>query len=222
MKKSDLRKQLSRLGFPLMEVTEEADANLTLAEVVRSQDPRLWEGFPLVLAFSAGMGMFDFDKTRGRLTSDGERRNFDLLLVMSLALYKALDVEFSWAHSLLEAVTGGAQKHFDLFLRALKNEGDLEVGGRRMSGQRLKVTFHHYFRRERADLKGLLSVREGFELEYALSAVFSPKQKELFLKKLKNEKLTKTEREYFSRVVKKKVLALANTELHHLARKLLG
>jgi hypothetical protein len=58
-------------------------------------------------------------------------------------------------------------------------------------------------------------------LEYSLSQVFSPKQKELFLKKLKREKLTKTEKEYFSRAVKKKVLALANPELHRLSQKLL-
>jgi hypothetical protein len=64
-------------------------------------------------------------------------------------------------------------------------------------------------------------VKEEFGLEYSLSQVFSPKQKELFLKKLKGEVLTKTEKEYFSRAVKKKVQALANADLHRLARKLL-
>ncbi len=53
-----------------------------------------------------------------------------------------------------------------------------------------------------------------------MSQVFSKKQKELFLKKLKGEKLAKTEREYYSRVVKKKVLALANSDLHKLAARL--
>jgi hypothetical protein len=54
-----------------------------------------------------------------------------------------------------------------------------------------------------------------------MSQVFSPKQKELFFKKLKGEKLTKTEKEYYSRAVKKKVLALANDELHRMARQML-
>jgi hypothetical protein len=40
------------------------------------------------------------------------------------------------------------------------------------------------------------------------------------MKKLKGEKMTKTEREYFSRSVKKKVLALANPDLHKLATRL--
>lgn len=68
----------------------------------------------------------------------------------------------------------------------------------------------------------LLLAKQELGLEYALSQVFSPKQKDLFLKKLKGEKLTKTEKEYFSRIVKKKALALSNPELHLLAQKLLG
>ena len=97
----------------------------------------------------------------------------------------------------------------------------LTVAGREMSAQRLKTTFRNYFRQNQSSLNELLSVKEELGVEYALSQVFSPKQKELFLKKLKSEKLTKTEKEYFSRCVKKKALALANPELHRLARKLL-
>ena len=52
-------------------------------------------------------------------------------------------------------------------------------------------------------------------------ALALPKQKELFLKKLRGEKLTRTEIEYFSRIVKKKALALAHPELHKLAHILL-
>jgi hypothetical protein len=60
-----------------------------------------------------------------------------------------------------------------------------------------------------------------FSFEYALSQIFSPKQKELFKKKLDGLPLTKTEQEYYSRTVKKKVVALANSELHSLSRSLL-
>jgi hypothetical protein len=58
-------------------------------------------------------------------------------------------------------------------------------------------------------------------LAFALSQMFSPKQKELFKKRLEGLPLTKTEQEYYPRSVKKKVVALANAELHGLARKLL-
>ena len=59
-------------------------------------------------------------------------------------------------------------------------------------------------------------------LEYALSQVCSPKQKELFKKRLEGLPLTKTEKEFYSRAVKTKVVAFANDELHSLSKKLLG
>ncbi len=58
-------------------------------------------------------------------------------------------------------------------------------------------------------------------LDRHMDEIFSTKQKELFLKKINGKKLTKTEKEYFSRVVKKKVLAMANSDLHQMSKKLL-
>jgi hypothetical protein len=58
-------------------------------------------------------------------------------------------------------------------------------------------------------------------LDRHMDEIFSTKQKELFLKKINGKKLSKTEREYFSRVVKKKVLAMANSDLHQMSKKLL-
>ncbi|MFO7599926.1 MAG: hypothetical protein R6X27_08975, partial [Candidatus Desulfacyla sp.] len=53
-----------------------------------------------------------------------------------------------------------------------------------------------------------------------LRLLFSAKQEELILKKLNGEPLTKTEREYYSRVVKKKLKALADKNLQELASRL--
>jgi hypothetical protein len=62
---------------------------------------------------------------------------------------------------------------------------------------------------------------DNADLEFALSQIFSKSQKELVRKRLMGDKLTKTEREYYSRVVKKKLFALANLSLHRLANKLI-
>jgi len=70
-------------------------------------------------------------------------------------------------------------------------------------------------------IEGLREKLDEYSLEYSLSQVFSPKQKELFKKKLEGKPFTKTDQEYYSRTVKKKVVALANSELNALARKLL-
>jgi hypothetical protein len=50
-----------------------------------------------------------------------------------------------------------------------------------------------------------------------LDLLFSEKQKELVFKKLRGQHLTKTEREYYSRVVKKKLAAIADGEMQELA-----
>jgi len=59
--------------------------------------------------------------------------------------------------------------------------------------------------------------KKSFQLNLHLSTLFSPKQKELVFKKYNKEPLTKTEHEYYPRVVKKKIMALTNGELKRIA-----
>lgn len=222
MKDKDLLKRLRKLGFPLFETEEVEDANLALADVVQSRDLRFWEGFPVVLATSAENGLFDYSKVAAFLKESSDKSSLASLTAMSLALYKNLGLRFSWAGSLYDLLNAKKKKEHETFLAELEKDNDLHVDGRMMSAGRLKEVFNNYFRKETDGLHDLLFAKEEMGLEYALSQVFSPKQKELFLKKLKGEVLTKTEKEYFSRAVKKKVSALANTDLHRLSRKLLG
>ena len=57
-------------------------------------------------------------------------------------------------------------------------------------------------------------------LQTHLDRLFSPKQKDLVFKKLNRGPFTKTEREYYSRVVKKKLEAIADFELNEIADRL--
>lgn len=222
MEKENLLKRLALLGFPLLEVEKDEEANSTLAALVESHDRRLWEGFPIVLANSAEKGLFDYDKVEEQLKSPSDKVNLVSLIELSLALYKTLGLKFSWVDKLYSLFNSEDMKQaYEKYLVAFKSNQDLTVWNSSMSSQRVKATFDNYFRQTQAHLDDLLSVKEVMGVEYSLSQVFSPKQKELFLKKLRNEKMTKTEKEYFSRLVKKRVLALANPELHRLAQKLL-
>jgi len=222
MDKNNLLKRLAVLGFPLLEAEKDEEANSTLADLVESYDHRLWEGFPVVLANSAEKGLFDYDKVEEHLKSPADKVNFALLIEFSLALYNTLNLKFSWADKLYSLLKSDDMKQaYEKYLAAFKNNQDFFVDNSPMSSQRVRVTFDNYFRQAQTHLDDLLSVKEVMGVEYSLSQVFPPKQKELFLKRLRNEKLTKTEKEYFSRVVKKRVLALANSELHRLAQKLL-
>lgn len=61
---------------------------------------------------------------------------------------------------------------------------------------------------------------ERKNIEDMLQILFSPKQTELFLKKSQGLPFTKTEKEYFSRIIKKKVSVLADENIHRLAQKI--
>lgn len=221
MENKDLLKRLSKLGFPLFETDADFDVNETLAEVVRSKNMRLWEGFPVLLVNANKKGGFDYNMVDSLLENDEEKSNFSYLVLLSLSLYRYLHLKFNWVSELYNRLSlkqkSFVQTSSDYYGKNL----DFEVSGQRLNPQRIKGMFNSYLQGGESEIKDLNARQEELGLEYALSQVFSPKQKELFLKKLKGEKLTKTEKEYSSRVVKKKTAALANSELHTLAKKYL-
>jgi hypothetical protein len=218
-KNDELLNKLDKLGFPLLK-PENEDTNAVLADVVKSRDARLWEGFPAVLAHAAEKGQFDFRAVDKALEKPFDRTHFWLLVALALAVYKFFQLEFSWAEKLREHLSPEARKQSHDYLEALKNDSDFHVWRTLFSPRRVKATFQNYYQVGGGGMADLFQAKDEMGLEYSLSQVFSPKQKELFFKKLRNEKLTKTEKEYYSRTVRKKVFALANDELHQLARRL--
>jgi hypothetical protein len=149
-----------------------------------------------------------------------EQDYFRRLVIVSLAVYDYLGLEFVFTDQLIHSKYFNKEL-YEEFIKALKSKKDLSLIDKGLSSERTINTFKNYFRRAEIDLIEYPDKQDEFELEHAMSKIFSKKQKELFLKKLRGEKLTKTEREYYSRVVKKKVLALANPDLHNLAARLI-
>ena len=224
MKREDLVTNLARLGYSLVtpdvpEVGEEQVVEL-LAELVDSKDLRLVEGFPVVLANCAQRGMnLDFTallakhKPRSR-----KRQNLEKLLLLSsdLLTQEGLDKPAG----LEEVKKSFKDKYGDL----LANEVVTLGAKTSLSTERLRNTLRRYSstletsrstRKREKDKQ-----RRSFQLNYFLSTLFSPKQKELVLKKLNGEPLNKTEKEYFSRTVKKKLEALNNSEVRKVAKAL--
>jgi hypothetical protein len=216
MKKTELLDNVKELGFPLFETKKSIDVNKTLAEVTKSIDSRLWEGFPLLLANTLERGLFNYREALRNFENSQERNCFQKLVLMSLALYKYLGLKFAYSDKLYNSNYFN-KKLFDKFLYVFKEKKDLRWTGKHLSSVRVASTFKNYFKHAEFNFKDYVRMKDDFEFEYALSQLFSNKQKELFMKKLKGEKMTKTESEYFSRSVKKKVVALANSDLHKLA-----
>jgi hypothetical protein len=215
MKNETLLRKAGSLGYPLFEKEKEVDANAALAEVVESRDFRLWEGFPVMFATALEKGLFDFEMALGHLKSDREKTAFSKLVAFSCGLYAFTGADVPNLEK-VEKSRYYLPKDVKKALLAFKEGLVLSVGGKELDAGRLRKAFERYFSQWQSAVD-LASQKESFGLGYALSQVFSPKQKELFLKKLKGEKFSKTEREYYSRTVRKKALALANPELHRLA-----
>lgn len=224
MKKEDLVLNLSRLGYSLVTpVPEELKGNQVvelLSELVDSKDSRLIEGFPVVLANCAVRGMnVDFAALlSAHNPGSRKRRDLEKLLLVSSELLSRQGLEKPEG---LEEVSAFLKAKYGDLLAA-----DLLTLGRKvsLSTERLKNALRRYSanletsrsRRRRVKDKQ----RRSFQLNYYLSTLFSPKQKELVLKKLNGEPLNKTEKEYFSRTVRKKLEALNNSQVRKVAKAL--
>lgn len=216
-----LLRSLSNLGFPMFEPSEELDVNETLAEVVKSHDTRLWEGFPVLLANAADSYQFSADLVDKQLADNVQKRRFHQLMLLSLSLYAVYHLTFPWSNKFKKNLSVDDKSQVKVWRNHLVHNRPLEWDDTELDPERLKGLFALYFEQNAEKSKRQKDKFEEFSLEYALSQVFSPKQRELFKRKLEGLPMTKTEQEYYSRTVKKKVVALANSELHSLSRKLL-
>jgi len=212
---------LSKLGFPMFEPSEELDVNETLADVVKSLDTRLWEGFPVLLANAAESYQFMPEQVKQQLTRKEQRDHFHQLMLLSGSLFSLYHLSFSWWNKLKKGLSKKDKALVKTWRNHLAHNQTLECNDAELDPKRLKGLFELYFEKKAEKDRRRKEKYEEYSLEYALSQVFSPKQKELFNKKLEGLPLTKTEQEYYSRTVKKKVVALANSELHSLSKKLL-
>ena len=220
MESRELLKCLGKLGFPLFDVDEEIRPNETIAEVVKSNNIRLWEGFPVIFANANKEHLFNLESTEKLLKEKEEFNTFIQLIVMSFSLYKFFNLKFTWERELLKDIGLRGNNRFNEFLSSFKGNNEFQLSEKHLDPKRIKEIFNNYFVMDR-EIKKMDGVHDELSLEYALSQIFTPKQKEIFLKRLQGKKLTKTEREYFYRIVKKKAMALANSDLQRLAQQVI-
>jgi len=226
MKREKLITALGELGYRLLSPEKEKMGSSKVLDILDdlsgSEDSRLIEAFPVVFANCAHRGIkLDIRNLLSRYKRESQRRtSLEKLILASsdLLTLEGLDQP----EGLDDAMDPLRLKYGDL----LKEEV-LNLSSRMsVSTDRLRNTLRRYA----TDLEKSESTREkdkrsqlrSFQLNLHLSTLFSPKQKELVLKKLNGEPLSKTEKEYFSRVVKKKLEALANSELRKVATTLTG
>lgn len=217
-----LSAMLSKLGFPMFEPSEELDVNKVLLDVVRTHDTRLWEGFPVLLANAAENYQFAPEQVEQKLGSQKHKRDFHRLMLLSGALFSFYHLSFLWLTKLQKGFSKEDRALVREWKQNLSRNEVLQFNDVELDPDRLKRVFELYFENKAEKEKRRKEKYAELSLEYALSQLLSPKQKDLFKKRLNGLPLSKTEQEYYSRTVKKKVVALANSELHSLSKKLLN
>jgi hypothetical protein len=219
MEKEKLMRMINELGYPLFEVS--VNANEVLAGVVKSGDPRLWQGFPVILANMLKNDWFDYQATLSFLEEEKDRGIFKSLIVMSIALYDHIELDLTVSSNLNFLDLDDKNLKQD-FLNSFSKGSSLPGLESSLSPDKVVETFKNYYSSyDEWNIRDYLVSVDEADLEFALSQIFSKKQKYLVKKRLLGELLTKTEREYYSRVVKKKLMALANTSLHQIANRLI-
>lgn len=215
---------LAQFGFPLAKAPK-TDPNELLKTIAQSDDPRLLEGFPVVLAHALNQdpSKLALDRTEASLKGSPGRERFQRLVGLSLALFDL--------YSLLPGgrrlkVSLATSETAEIGLNLARNQPVSLGEDIELDSPSLKNTFLQRVVHARTPVSSESGDRKGFKedsrKEYHLSLLMSPRQKDLLYKKVYGESMTKTEREYFSRVVKKKLQALVDPDLNRLALKALS
>jgi hypothetical protein len=199
---------------------------LILDALASSADPALVERFTAVLAICVRNDIqLDGQALLSRYwESSPKRQNLEKLMLISVALFEQQKM---LPPGNLKRIAAGLKRKYPPV--ALSGGMQLSTGVH-VSLQGLEDTLRRF---------GLLSVAPApvvtpatpstpasgpvvitAEVKKLLSLLFSPKQQELILKKLNGEPMTKTEREYYSRTSKKKLVAILDNTVQDIARRL--
>ncbi len=191
---------------------------IILDALANAEDSRVVVRFPAVLAICARRGLaLNSQALFSRYwETSPKRQNLEKLLFVSAAIFEHQGLK---APKNLEKIAASLKSKYDDLLPA----GEFQLSsGMRVSLIDLQNTLKKYTvehwnsqvnRHKLAPMKS-----DGLDLY--IDRLFSPKQKELVLKKRDGKAFTKTEREYYSRIVRKKLDAIANEEMVALASKL--
>ncbi len=196
----------------------ENQISIILDALANAGDAGIVARFPAVLAICARRGLpLKFQSLFSRYwATSPKRQNLEKLLLASAAIFKLQGLKPP--ENLDEIAASLKPKYGDLL-----TTGEFQLSnGMQISMQNLQYSLESYATDQ---LKSQArqyrtSLPPSGALDVYLDRLFSPKQKELVYKRRDGQAFTKTEREYFSRVVRKKLEALADDKVVALARKL--
>lgn len=225
--KDKLMDQLTDYGYPLMRPQVTAKPEEVLKALLRQKDARLLEGFPVVflnmLREHEKLAWENEAWKPSRELPDSHQYRLTYLLSLTYLVFELFGLDRKFKERTMKLL-GKFKKGTETLARLdepFRKSQDVRVDQLRLSVERLKNSFQNYAVRT-PENEEVQKKKHALTLELLLSELFTPRQKELLKKRLEGKPLTKTEKEYFYRVVKKRLKALANDELHRMARELVS
>ena len=223
--KTELLDHLAQYGYVLAVPRNPVSPEKVLVELLRQEDARLLEGFPVVLANAlsekASLAWENKSWSPGKALSVKMKKRWTGLVALSLLLFRLFGLSKTFEDRVLGLLRKCVEGETTLSVleKDFSGSGDVLVGTLKLSAERLKNSFRNYVLLQTGD-KGLQEQKGALELELLFSELFTLRQKELLAKRLAGKTFTKTEREYYYRVVKKRLKALADERVHQMARQL--
>lgn len=224
--RGELLENLASYGYTLMKPVSTSEPEVVLENLLKQDDVRLLEGFPVVLGYTLReKESFGWENSKWYPEKELPRKSEQRLsyfLALSYLLFELFGLDkplVSRTMKLLSKCENGKVLLAKLEKPFARSE-TVKLDDLELSTERLKNNFRNYVVHAPESREAQLR-KQSLEFELLLSEVFTPRQKTLLRKRLEKKPFTKTEREYYSRVVKKRLRALASDELHQLAHRLL-
>lgn len=214
--KNELLEALAQYGYELNKPSHQYNGEEVLLNLLKENDTRLLEGFPV--AYDNILSSQKHLNLDVHTLSDKDKTKLLCLMLLTYELLKLFGEDKSKLDE-TENILSKLSKKWKESLKGVEdkfNRSDsVKVNGVALSTDRLKKQFRNYVVHFGA--KSENEPKMDMELELLLSEFFTSKQKDLLKKRARREELSKTEREYYSRVVNKRLKALANEHLYQFA-----
>lgn len=225
LEKELLLRDLGSYGYQL--VQPDIDRTKVLHRMLASDDGRILEGVPVVLTnMIHHSDPIDLEAVEKTLPQKLQRR-FRILVAFTL-LHLFLIPDGKDTEKLVSRYLAKREPSLVQSVQErLRHRQPINVGGGiSLDPDRLENTYKLYvvtqFMAEQKSITKRVDEKRQIAFQESISTLFTAKQAELLLKMLNNEPLSKTEREYYSRVIKTRLKALSNADLQSVATTLLG
>ena len=205
-----------------------SQATIILDALASSNDQALVIRFPAVLSICArnGVALNSHALFSKYWESSPKKQNLEKLLLISAELF---DLEGIEAPKNLKKIASSLKAKYGTLLSAkmLPLSSGISISMRDIQNTlrdytaktKDAMTAFKQGNLEQEPTRDILN--RSADLQVHLRRLFSSKQKDLVFKKLNRKPFTKTEREYYSRVVRKKLASIVNSEVSYIANRLI-